>query len=360
MISALTRFVGVTRSFRRRPISPFLRRLFQCEGRIEYSFIGMMLWAGQFPSRCFPRDTSRPRSCGSGSRPFRVSVGLGLSPVVLIDCRSHDVDRERIAPSPPTQTGRADLRHPAFQFMAFDGLAQALDSRFRRSRTSRAGLRPAHLFCRRSTVDKSRAFKPGIPARPGEQPCGTTRTLVGCLLQSWPHHVPTPLRSTVITRFLATTRALTPTDPYTTGRGSLIHVIWTSDHSVSNHLRLSTSRYPLTPRWQLYFVRTSPFPSRLVKDRRPNRVYLHYGLVVHFQLLSTRGYRPGAVTFSYWPFSVGQAGTFTRLSTRAFRRTRAGAPRAPMARHSLRIGNRRARSARPTHAWRGKMRIAAN
>jgi len=40
-----------------------------------------------------------------------------------------DVDRERIAPSPPTQTGRAVFPHPAFQFVALDGLAQALDSR---------------------------------------------------------------------------------------------------------------------------------------------------------------------------------------------------------------------------------------
>jgi len=40
-----------------------------------------------------------------------------------------DVDRERIAaPSPPTQTGQAVLPHPAFQFVASDGLAQALDS----------------------------------------------------------------------------------------------------------------------------------------------------------------------------------------------------------------------------------------
>jgi hypothetical protein len=31
-----------------------------------------------------------------------------------------------------------------------------------------------------------------------------------------------------------------------------------------------------------------------------------YGLVVHFQLLSTRGCRPDAVTFSYWPYSAGQ------------------------------------------------------
>jgi hypothetical protein len=41
----------------------------------------------------------------------------------------HDVDRERLAPSPPTQTGRAVLPHPAFQFVAPDGQAQALDSR---------------------------------------------------------------------------------------------------------------------------------------------------------------------------------------------------------------------------------------
>jgi hypothetical protein len=37
-------------------------------------------------------------------------------------------DRERIAPSPPSQTGRAVLPHPAFQFVASDELAQALDS----------------------------------------------------------------------------------------------------------------------------------------------------------------------------------------------------------------------------------------
>src|SRR3977135_4523566 len=39
------------------------------------------------------------------------------------------VDRERMTPSPPTQTGRAVFPHPAFQFVAPDGLAQALDSR---------------------------------------------------------------------------------------------------------------------------------------------------------------------------------------------------------------------------------------
>jgi hypothetical protein len=40
----------------------------------------------------------------------------------------YNVDRERIAPSPPTQTGQAILPHPAFQFVAADELAQARDS----------------------------------------------------------------------------------------------------------------------------------------------------------------------------------------------------------------------------------------
>ena len=32
----------------------------------------------------------------------------------------------------------------------------------------------------------------------------------------------------------------------------------------------------------------------------------YYGLVIRFPLLSTRGYCPDAVTFSYWPLSAGQ------------------------------------------------------
>ena len=176
---------------------------------------------------------------------------------------------------------------------------------------------PAHLCERRSTVDNDRTFKPGIPAHPGAQPCGTTRTLVGCLLQSCPHHVPTPLRSTVITRFFATTRALTPTGPFAASRGSLIHVTRTSNHSISKHLRISTSRDPLPLRWQRYFVPGFATTTQARQIRRPKRVHFgsltgntRYGLVVHFQLLSTRGYRPGAVTFNYWPFSVGQVRDF--------------------------------------------------
>ena len=96
-------------------------------------------------------------------------------------------------------------------------------------------------------------------------------------------------------------------------RGSLIHVTLTSDPSVSNPLWLSVRRYPLTPRRRLYFVWASPFTSRLASNHRPNRVHLRipmeshrYGLVIRFPLLPTRGYCPDAVTFSYWPLSVGQ------------------------------------------------------
>ncbi len=186
-----------------------------------------------------------------------------------------------------------------------------------RSRTSRVGSRPAHLFYRRSTVRSASNSRPGFPAHPGAQPCGTTRTLVGGSPLVAQHHVPVPLRSTVVTRFVATTRTLTPAGPFAASRGSLIHVTRTSDHSISNHLRFSTRRVPLPQRWRHYFVRTSPFRSQARQNRRPNRVHCRlpkearrYGLVVHFQLLSTRGYGPGAVTFRYWPYSVGQVRDF--------------------------------------------------
>ena len=179
--------------------------------------------------------------------------------------------------------------------------------------TSRVGLRPAHLSYRRSTVDKSRTFKPGIPAHPSEQPCGTTRTLVGCWLQICPHHVPTPLCSTVVTRFFALTRALTPTDPLTIGRGSLIHVTRTSNHSISNHLRISAGRvHCLCANSTILFglrhcsVGSSDSADRIEFTFSSIQGGRRYGLVVHFQLLPTRGYRLGAVTFSYWLYSVSQ------------------------------------------------------
>ena len=219
-------------------------------------------------------------------------------------------------PSPPTQTGQAVFPHPAFQFMVLMDWLRLSTQGFRKSRTSRAGSRPAHLFRRRSTVESATNPKPGFPARPGAKPCGTTQTLLRCGSIVPQHHVPVLLRSTVLTRFPATTRTLTPTGPFAASRGSLIHVTWTSRHSVSNHLRFSARRVPLPQRQQLYFVRASPFRSQARQNRRPNRVHLSlcietcYGLLVHFQLLSTRGYRPDAVTFRYWPFSVGQVGDF--------------------------------------------------
>ena len=56
---------------------------------------------------------------------FKTALG---APVTLSQLGTLDVDRERITPSPSTQTGQAVLPHPAFQFVAADGLAQALDS----------------------------------------------------------------------------------------------------------------------------------------------------------------------------------------------------------------------------------------
>jgi hypothetical protein len=167
---------------------------------------------------------------------------------------------------------------------------------------------PAHpASAGRSTVSSPSYPKPGVPGQPSAQPRGTTRPLVRWGSHVVQHHVPAPLRSTIITRFCATTRALTPTGPFATSRGSLIHVTRTSKHSISNHLRFSSRRAPLPQRWPLYFVRASPFRSQARQNRRPNRVHRSlcietcYGLFVHFQLLSTRGYRPDAVTFSYRP-----------------------------------------------------------
>src|SRR3989454_2143752 len=82
-----------------------------------------------------------------------------------------------------------------------------------------------------------------FPSRQREQPCGTTSALVSWLHSGGNHHVPTSLRSTVVTRFFATTDALTPTGPFVAAcRGSLIHVSLTSDHAVSNHPCCSLDR----------------------------------------------------------------------------------------------------------------------
>ena len=59
----------------------------------------------------------------------RLAESLACSHCCTTSLSLNHVDRERIAPSPPTQTGQAVLPHPAFQFVVDDGLAQALDSK---------------------------------------------------------------------------------------------------------------------------------------------------------------------------------------------------------------------------------------
>jgi hypothetical protein len=114
---------------------------------------------------------------------------------------------------PPSQTGRADLPHPAFQSAAVDGLAQVDVPRCSEgTRQPRSPHGPAHPV----TGGPLPADSPqpsGFPPPRRAQPCGTTSDLV-----SWPqfgsqHYLPTSLRSTIITRFFATTDALTPTGP---------------------------------------------------------------------------------------------------------------------------------------------------
>ena len=210
---------------------------------------------------------------------------------------------------------------------------------FRKSRTSRAGFGPAHLDSRRFTVQTAAVSKRLLPWHPCEQPCGTTRTLLSWITVTIRHHVPAPLCSAVVTRVLALTRALTPAGPFAANRGSLIHAARTSKHSISNHLRASSSRDPLPLRWRRYCVVGFAIAMQARQSRRPNRVHFAprfgrrcYGLLVHFQLLSTRGYGPGAVTFNYWPCSVGQVRDFhpavrARFQAHIARRFNAGIQR---------------------------------
>jgi hypothetical protein len=231
------------------------------------------------------------------------------------------MDRSYVSITPPIQTERANFWHSAFRSVANQGgLAQAPDPRHRKGLASRAGLRPAHLLpggpllCPRfDQVALRHTQADSLAALSWVVRYGRTR--------DQRHYLPTSLGSTVVSRFFATTDALTPVNScFAIHRGSLIHVTRTSNHSVSNHLRFPARRVPLPQRWQHYFVRASPYSCRLAETagrieftlKSPFTETRHYGLVVHFQLLSTWGYRPSAVTFSYWPYSVGQVADFHR------------------------------------------------
>ena len=224
------------------------------------------------------------------------------------------MDKKRVVTSLPIQTGRADLPHPAFRSVAstMDWLRLGMKGlEVIRSAARACAPLTAFTAVHNSVSDPAKAFS--APARTAFWALRWFDLFVRSFTL---FYLPTSLRSAFIRCFFATTDALTPADSFSAiHRGSLFHVIRTSDHSVSNHPRFSTSRYPLTPRWWHYFVGASPFPSWLAKtaDRIEFTFASHlgrcrYGLVVHFQLLSTRGYSPDAVTFSYRPYVSAGSG----------------------------------------------------
>ena len=221
------------------------------------------------------------------------------------------------APSHPNRTGGSPASGFPVSGLPMDWLRHSTQG-VRKSRTSRAVVAHPLTPTGRSTVRFPAQPQPGCPARSGAQPCGTTRTLVREVGSGPQHHFPTSLRSTVVTRFCATTDALTPAGPFSAAsRGSLIHVTGTSDHSISNHLRFSTSRvHSLSAGSSILFgLRLDARRLARTADRIEFTLPAclggrRYGLVVRFPLLSTRGSRPDAVTFRYWPFSVGQVRDF--------------------------------------------------
>ena len=237
---------------------------------------------------------------------------------------------------PPSQTGRAVLPHPAFRSAVVVGLAQAMVPRlWEGTRQPPSLCRPAPPVMGGPLL--TGGLQPGgLPPRQHAQPCGPMSALAGWSPSGSQHCLPTSLRSTIITRFGATTDALTPAGPFVTSRGSLIHVARTSGPSLSNHLRTSTSRAPLPLRWQRDCVVGFAVAMPARQFRRPNRVHFVpragnrcYGRLVPFQLLSTRGYGPEAVTCHCWPFSVGQVRDFhpavqTRSQAHMARRFNAG------------------------------------
>jgi hypothetical protein len=137
-----------------------------------------------------------------------------------------------MAPSPPTQTGRAVFPHPAFQFVVqWDELAQALDSgpwevshQPRRLAPRSPAWRAVH--CGFAATRPARSS--GTPAR------SASRHYAGSLGRTLPRRpTPRPCPPWLHGRYplLGYYEDSDPTGPYATGRGSLIHVTRTSDHS---------------------------------------------------------------------------------------------------------------------------------
>src|SRR5205823_3964986 len=80
----------------------------------------------------------------------------------------------------------------------------------RREHASRAVLLDPLTQLRAAHVPVGESRPSGSPPRRRVQPCGTTSALARWPRPDYQHYLPTSLRSTIVTRFFATTDALTP------------------------------------------------------------------------------------------------------------------------------------------------------
>ncbi len=97
-----------------------------------------------------------------------------------------------------------------------------------------------------------------------------------CLPKGSRFHLPASLRSTPITALLRYYEGSDSCTALSTAQVSLLHVHSLLDHSISNHPVPSYRRFRTLPLSSIGLplpqVQTSPFPSRLVRNTRPNRV----------------------------------------------------------------------------------------
>jgi len=176
-----------------------------------------------------------------------------------------DRGRDSARRHPSLQTGRADLPHPAFQ---------SVGSRARGSDSS----------------SHPQAWRPDLRSQPSQlrlvvsaadQPLRALASVLVPLVSPSCFHLPASLRSTVITRFVATTDALTPTRQrrglfaqrlYQHGWVSLIIAGRLPTIPSPTICVLSGDRPDVSgfcpPR------QASSFPSRLAHSHRPNRVHV--------------------------------------------------------------------------------------
>ena len=128
-------------------------------------------------------------------------------------------------------------------------------------------------------------------------------------------YLPAPLGSTIVTRFFATMGALTPERSFLPP--SVVPEF--TSHRLPSIQSPTTPNSPPDAIHSLHavglFCLGFTFRSQARQSPWPNRVHcplltavLCYRLLVPFPLLSTRGYRPDAVTFRYWPAVSARSG----------------------------------------------------